>query len=352
MKLFKQLTLLVISSIVSMGLTAQSYYSPAFGLNGSALKTSLHNIIKNHSSQGWPLWSYFPSTDTKSTNIVYDIYSDVPSGIPPYTLAYGVNQCGTYSQEGDCFNHEHTWPSTFFNDAYPMRTDLHHVLPTDGFVNNKRSNLPYGETTTSSWISQNNSKIGFSNTYAGYTDKVFEPIDSFKGDLARIYFYMTTRYESEDGGWGNWTMANGAQLTPDAITLLMAWHHADPVSQKEINRNNAIYLIQNNRNPFIDYPVFADCIWGAVDCAGVGISNLEWAQQIQVYPIPTHDILHLNYPSSIKIHEYQVYDILGRTIITSTLEHKTISISSIPNGNYTIVLNTNQGVIRKLFSKE
>ncbi|MBK7587221.1 MAG: endonuclease [Bacteroidetes bacterium] len=353
----KKNTLLFLIVLCASIKSFAQYYNAAFGINGAPLKTALHNIIKNHNTQSWPLWNYFYSTDTVNGNQVWDIYSDVPMGNPPYTFILGTNQCGTYSQESDCYNHEHSWPSTFFNDASPMRTDLHHVYPTDGYVNNKRSNYPFGKVTNATWTSQNNSKLGNSNSYPGYTDKVFEPIDSFKGDIARTYFYMSTRYENEDAGWGNWSMANGAQLTADAITLLMNWHHNDPVSQKEILRNNAIAQIQMNRNPFIDYPMFADCIWGSGDCTSIGLADQHLFDGIKVYPIPSQTILHIETPYLLSITQVSVYDILGSKVMKQEIilpnanKDLSLDISHFQEGNYLLLLNTSKGVYKKLFSK-
>jgi endonuclease I len=262
-----------------------------------------------------------------------------------------TNQCGTYSSENECYNHEHTWPSTFFNDATPMRTDLFHVMPTDGYVNNKRSNYPYGKVNSSNWTSQNGSKLGSTSTYAGYGDKAFEPIDSFKGDVARNFFYMSTRYENEDGGWGNWTMANGANLTTDAITLLLAWHHLDPVSQKEIDRNNAVYAIQGNRNPFIDYPIFADCIWGVSDCAGVGITQNDVQQEFDVYPNPSTNTIYIQC-KSITPSRIEVINIFGEKIINQDYTSHQINITDLAAGNYCIIIQTEQGLVKKLFVKK
>lgn len=352
----KKNILLLLLFLFCYGKNYAQYYNPAFGINGVALKTALHNIIKNHNTQTWPLWNYFYSTDDINGNQVWDIYSDIPNGSPPYLFILGNNQCGTYNQESDCYNHEHSWPSTFFNDATPMRTDLHHVYPTDGYVNNKRSNYPYGEVSNATWTSQNGSKLGNGNTYAGYTDKIFEPIDSFKGDLARTYFYMSTRYENEDAGWGNWTMANGAQLTQEAINLLLTWHHKDPVSQKELDRNEAIYLIQNNRNPFIDYPLFADCIWGSGDCTSIGLSENYLEKNIKIFPIPTHDFLNLDVSNAILVYNISILDIYGREyyrpqnhstqVFTSAIE-----TTSFPSGNYLLLMSTSKGVFKKIFSK-
>src|SRR5690606_19586426 len=162
---------------------------------------------------------------------------------------------------------------------------LFHLYPTDGYVNGKRSNFPYGEVNNPNWVSENGSKLG-QNSYPGNPGSLaFEPLAAYKGDLARTYFYMSTRYYGEDGGWQNWEMANGAELKTWAIQMLLDWHHNDPVSEKEIARNNAIYIIQENRNPFIDHPEYADCIWGNTkECSGNSLNEQEAQLALLIYP--------------------------------------------------------------------
>ncbi|MBK7763447.1 MAG: endonuclease [Bacteroidetes bacterium] len=330
------------------------YYNPAFGKNGTLLKTSLHDIIKGHNVGTYAdLWTYFQSSDKKGSNTVWDIYSDIPGGTPPYTYTYTADQCGTYNSEGDCYNREHTWPNTYFGgNIYPMYSDLQHIFPTDGWVNNKRGSLPYGIVNTTTWTSDNGSKTGTSSTYPSSSFDVFEPIDSFKGDLARAFFYMSTRYEGEDAGWTNWEMANGAQLTNEAVNLLLTWHHNDPVSQKELNRNEAVYLIQNNRNPFIDYPIFADCIWGTGDCTSLHVSDKLLASMLTVYPNPCSNTLHIQVPEQIHIHEIQISNLTGQIIWQQNTSSLQIETSALTNGIYVINLHTNQGIVHKLFSKQ
>ena len=239
------------------------YYNGTENLSGTALKSALHNIIDNHNSVSYSsLWSHFQNTDKKANNKVWDIYSDVPGGTPPYEFTFSSDQCGSYSQEGDCYNREHSWPQSWFNSASPMKTDMFHVYPTDGYVNGQRGSYPYGNVAGNKWTSENGSKKG-DCSYPGYNGTVFEPIDEYKGDVARSYFYMSTRYYGEDSGWQSNGMVNGAEILPWAQNLLMEWSVNDPVSTKEINRNNAIYNIQNNRNPFIDHPEFAILIFSS-----------------------------------------------------------------------------------------
>jgi endonuclease I len=254
------------------------YYDPAAGKSGYVLKTALYNIIKDHNDQGYSaLWDFYEYGDTlpasltnsgSSTDIIWDIYSYNPTGTNPYEYTTGSDQCGNYSGEGSCYNREHTFPKSWFNNASPMKSDVVHILPTDGYVNGKRSNYPYSEVNAS-WTSQNGTKLGSSNI-SGFSGTAFEPIDEFKGDVARIYFYMATRYENVIAGWENNSSNADAVLdgTSDHVyenwylDLMLQWHSDDPVSQKELDRNNDIYDFQDNRNPFVDHPEYAEQIWG------------------------------------------------------------------------------------------
>jgi endonuclease I len=245
------------------------YYSDTSTLSGFALKSVLHEIINDHTQRSYSnLWTDFQTTDVKPNGEVWDIYSDIPGGTPPYSYTFVTDQCGTYGAEGDCYNREHSFPKSWFANAYPMYTDLFHMYPTDGYVNGMRSNYPYGEVVNPSKTSLNGSKVG-PNVSGGYTGTVFEPLDEYKGDLARTYFYMATRYEDVISGWESNNSRGNDVLdgTSDMVfedwffNLIFNWHTNDAVSQKEIDRNNAIYSIQGNRNPFIDHPEWVTKIW-------------------------------------------------------------------------------------------
>jgi endonuclease I len=244
------------------------YYNSAQGLTGAALKTALKNIIDNHTVISYGnLWSKFLLTDKKPNGKVWDMYSDIPNGTPngnpPYIYTFTSDQCGTYSVEGDCYNREHSWPKSWFNDpneSTPPGSDLFHIVPTDGKVNGLRSNFPYGEVNTAISTTLNGGKLGVCVS-PGYAGVVFEPIDEYKGDFARGHFYMSTRYQGEDASWGTSPATNKSTLLPWQVNLLISWHNQDPVSAKEIARNNAIYNIQNNRNPYIDNPQWVDSVW-------------------------------------------------------------------------------------------
>ncbi|MFT7612652.1 MAG: endonuclease I [Parvicellaceae bacterium] len=236
------------------------YYDLAAGKTGETLRTSLKGIIDAHTVYSYSdLWTHFSSTDNNS-GLVWDMYSDVPSGTPSYTYAFGTDQCGSYSAEGDCYNREHSVPQSWFGSASPMYSDLFHIYPTDGFVNGQRGSFPFGEVGSATSTTSNGSKVGPSN-FPGYSGTVFEPIDEYKGDFARTYFYMMTRYKGSISGWSS-DMFTSDNLSSWAENLLLSWSLADPVSAKETARNNAIYWIQGNRNPFIDDPTWIESIWG------------------------------------------------------------------------------------------
>ena len=286
------------------------YYNNANGLTAQPLKTALKNIITN----GYQTLSYTPGlwnlyqfsdlrrNDANTADIIWDMYSDNPTGPEPYTYTHGVNQCGNYSAEGNCYNREHSTPQSFFAQASPMVSDAHHIFPTDGEVNNMRSNFPYGEVTNITRISLNESKLGTGVNF-GYAGTIFEPINAYKGDFARACLYMATRYEDQiiSQNWSSLGTANALFLSAtdetdpakrrlqiyDAwqLNTLVKWHNQDPVSQKEIDRNNAIYytsvntttsgnpVAQSNRNPFVDHPEFVAAIFNATGVLPVTVTN-------------------------------------------------------------------------------
>ena len=268
------------------------YYKAADGKKGAALKTALCGVIYNREEGGdlktayKALWTHFKTTDAKPNGKVWDMYSN------KVEFEFGTNQdTGSGKEEGQYYNREHSFPNSWFGkEVMPMYTDLHHMYPTDKIVNNKRSNFPFGETNGESYKSANDfSKLG-KCTVEGYTGTVFEPNDEYKGDFARTYFYMVTCYEEKLPDW--YANYSDSQPTLDGKTypglnewqlkMLMKWAKNDPVSEKEINRNNAVYGIQKNRNPFIDYPGLEEYIWG--DKKDIAFSYDNYATSI-------HDIL-------------------------------------------------------------
>jgi endonuclease I/chitodextrinase len=243
------------------------YYSTATG-TGYTLKTQLYNIIKGHVDNGYAgLYTTYQTSDVdnfyENDGSVLDMYSEKPAGTDPYNYSLGTTQrCGTYSVEGDCYNREHIIPQSSFGSAAPMVSDAHFITPTDGKVNGQRSNYPHGMVASATWTSLNGSKLG-SSAVSGYTGTVFEPIDEFKGDIARMYFYFATRYETTVSGY-TFPMFNGTSnqvFTTAFLNMLLAWNTQDPVNAREIARNNAIYGTQSNRNPYIDHPEYVQAVW-------------------------------------------------------------------------------------------
>ncbi|MGO2012600.1 MAG: endonuclease [Pseudoalteromonas sp.] len=251
------------------------YYVTVQGLTGYALKTELYNIIKDHSSQGYSaIWNFYDSSARdkyfENDNSILDMYSEKPNGSDSYTYTPVSDQCGNYSGEGSCYNREHSFPKSWFGGTVePMNSDVHHIFATDGYVNSKRSNYPFGDVSSATYTSSNGSKLGSAANSLNYSGTVFEPIDEFKGDFARAYFYMATRYENVISSWQNNTSASNAVLNGSsnqvfenwATTMLLQWHNNDPVSQLEIDRNQAAYEHQGNRNPYVDHPEFVEMIW-------------------------------------------------------------------------------------------
>jgi endonuclease I/chitodextrinase len=243
------------------------YYATATG-TGYVLKTQLYNIIKDHTVQDYAgLYVTYETSDIdnfyEKDGTVLDMYSENPAGIDPYNYSIGSTQrCGNYTVEGDCYNREHIIPQSVFNSASPMVSDAHFITPTDGKVNGIRSNYPHAVVSIPTETTRNGSKLGASTT-SGYSGPVFEPIDEFKGDIARMYFYFATRYENTVAGY-NYAMFNNSTnkvFTTGFLNQLIAWNNQDPVSPREIARNNAIYARQNNRNPYIDHPEYVTAIW-------------------------------------------------------------------------------------------
>ncbi|WP_127845084.1 endonuclease [Psychroflexus aestuariivivens] len=282
---FTSSTFALLAFIFTLQLSAQAptgYYDDANGLTGFELKSALNQIIDDiddnngfpsHQDQGYDaLYSAYAGDFSGDTDNYYeedgtvlDMYSEQPNSSDSYNYNHFSNQCGNYDGEGVCYNREHLVPQSTFNSASPMKNDYFHVIPTDGSVNGARGSFPFGEVDGSvDYTSTNGSKRG-PNTFPGYSGTVFEPIDEFKGDIARSVLYFAIRYENEfSSGWDdNDVLANDSEQFYDQwyIDLLISWHISDPVSQKEIDRNENGFNFQGNRNPLIDQPEFVDLIW-------------------------------------------------------------------------------------------
>lgn len=254
----------LIIALATITATAQSLEVRA-GLN---LKNILHVLISQHEDLGYDrLWDAYATTDVDAAGYIIDMYSNITRYTPS---SHGSN----YSVEGDCMNREHTVPRSWFSEHAPMKADLFHVYPVDGWVNGMRSDNPYGEVGTISKTSANGySKLGTPSSTLGApanVTKVFEPADEYKGDLARTYFYMVVCYQDKINQWSG-PVFGQTDKYPDfqgypgmvewELRTLLRWSQQDPVSQKERDRNEAVYKLQGNRNPFIDCPGLERFIW-------------------------------------------------------------------------------------------
>jgi len=248
--------------------SVNDYYS---GINwdqtGATLKTALFNKIKI-TTAGWTydgLWEAYKTTDVRPDGThFWDIYSDSTD----YTLNdKRIN--ASYKKEGDSINREHVIPQSSFNEAAPMKSDVHHVLPSDGYVNNRRSAYPHGIVTGSpTYTSNDGCKLG---TGTGSTT-VFEPMDNYKGDIARIYFYFVTCYQDKmsSNSFSAFDKSTHPSIKTAYLNVYLQWAKDDPVSEKEIIRNNAAYAGQGNRNPFIDCPYAVGAIWDPTHASDYG----------------------------------------------------------------------------------
>lgn len=237
------------------------YYNSLNGKKDSELKTAAYNIIRNFTSVTSynNLPSYFRSTDVRpNTQFWWDMYSDMDVDI--------------YIQFGTYMNREHSFPKSWWGSTtatatnYKAYTDLNHLYPGEAMANQAKLNYPLGEVRTASMFDNGVSKVGSPvSGQGGGAAYVFEPDDEYKGDFARTYFYMVTCYQ--DYKWATKYMYMLQQntyptLNQWSIDMLLKWSRMDEVSDKERQRNEAVYKIQNNRNPFIDFPELAEYIWG------------------------------------------------------------------------------------------
>lgn len=252
-------SLLICFPLMLVAQIPNGYYDGVANKKERELKTALSTAISSHEQHSYKqLWQDFLTTDMRDDGSVWDMYSSLKQ------FTFLKEQCGTYKKEGDCYNREHSFPKSWFHDQYPMYTDLFHLYPTDGKVNGMRGDNPFGETSQPTYASADSlSKLG-PCTFPGYTGTVFEPADEYKGDFARSYFYMATCYEDSISTWESPMVADNAYpaFQDWSVNLLLKWCRQDPVSSKEKKRNEAVFGLQQNRNPFIDFPGLEEYIWG------------------------------------------------------------------------------------------
>lgn len=306
-----------------------TYYAGADNKSGAALFTALTSI------SGGVTYSYTKLTydELYTAYLTCDVYPAGHENAGKLWDMYsttlwvpGQKECGNYSSEGGCYNREHSMPKSWFGGSNNYKStnqgcDLVHLVPTDGYVNSMRSNWAFGEVASANYTSNGGlSKRGSSVTSISVEEStvsgtsvsvsgttVFEPADEYKGDFARIYMYMRARYASlnlaqADGGQVHFT--NTTTPASDSkygfkdysVLLLMKWHRQDPVSQKEIDRNNMIERKQGNRNPFVDYPALAEYLWGKLAGQTFDLDNVLGSFEATFIPGVSDGILNGSTP--------------------------------------------------------
>ncbi|BBM83917.1 extracellular ribonuclease [Candidatus Uabimicrobium amorphum] len=232
------------------------YYEGTTGLKGKALKSKLHQIISGHKSYSYgELWNHLAYTDADPSNANNVILFYTGWSRSKNAHGGGVSQ----------WNREHTWAKSRgqFGTAQPAGTDLHHIRPTDVSVNSKRGHLDFDNGGE---IYQDNDGL----TECRYDKDSWEPRKAVKGDVARIIFYMATRYEGQEGNVPDLKVTDIIMVDTKKgfhgkLSTLLKWHKEDPVDYFERRRNERVYELQKNRNPFIDHPEFVDQIWNGSD---------------------------------------------------------------------------------------
>ncbi|HSD14244.1 MAG TPA: endonuclease [Flavobacterium sp.] len=367
----KKIYTLVFLLSITMGFAQipTGYYNTATG-TGYTLKSQLKKIIDNvndglasehlSTDQGYAgLYVTYTTSDVdhyyENNGTMLDMYTENPTGTDNCEFTYGVNQDDGTGGTSECqkYNREHIIPQSVFNSATPMYSDAHFVVPSDKYVNAQRGDFPFGRTSAPTNTYSNGSKRGpnlNSGYSAGYSGTIFEPINEFKGDIARMILYFATRYEDQVAGW-SYTMFNGTSnqvLTNTHLEILKQWHILDPVSQREIDRNNAVYARQNNRNPYIDHPEWVAVIWGPT----LATESFDTLANVSIYPNPTKDN-RINITSEKELVEIQLINVNGQVIKNIKNPNgiqNTYTLDNLTQGFYFIKLSSadNQTTTKKI----
>lgn len=373
------LPIILFSSFFSAQAPA-GYYDGTAGLTGYALKAKIHAIIAQNTIS-WhygDLPNYYNQTDLDkyydhdATNTTYllDLYSEIPSGPDAYEYVSTQLISGA-GAEGLGYNREHMMPQSTFSTSssvsdYPMYSDLNFLIPVDARINQLRNNYPYGVGgNTNFYVFTNGSRM--SNAAIPnypYVGRVYEPINEFKGDIARTLLYFAVRYEGKLGSF-NTAYTTSANITPATdqcpldgteeraidlpyIEMLKQWSALDPVSQREIDRNNAVYAIQKNRNPFIDHPEWVNIVWSETPD---GVAPLAPGSLTSTQQNANFVTLNWNATSDTDILGYRIY-MNGSATPVATTKNTSISIDHLdPSTIYTFTVKAfDKGYLESPFS--
>ena len=271
--MMKKTVMLVFSVVMAFSINAQpvGYYNGTEGKTGDELKAALHNIIKDHLAMEY---SYAKNVFTLS-----DVDPDNPENV---ILVYTGRSSfwNNYGVGGDFLNREHVWAKSHgqLGTEKPAGADYHNLKPIDGSVNNARSNKDFDNCQGVAGAQQHSEA-----TECYFTSNAWEVRDAVKGDVARIIFYMSTRYEGGNGEPDLEVVDRlGTYPEPEhgKLSALYQWNITDNPDLFERNRNNVIHSFQKNRNPYIDNPNWAQMIWGDMAADPIAIGNMEQSIEI------------------------------------------------------------------------
>ncbi len=334
LKIYFSIALVLSSTLLFNPVFAQipsGYYDNAQGLTGDQLKSALHNIIDNHVE-----FSYNDLRDFILKNTDED-----PNNSSNVMLLYTGRSQGknTFGGGANDWNREHVWAKSHgnFGNNPPAGTDAHHIRPTDASVNSSRGNLDFDMGGSPVAEAPGCFKDGDS----------FEPRDAIKGDVARMIFYMATRYEG-GGGEPDLEVVDAVNTSPNPqhgkLSQLILWNAQDPPDDFERNRNDVIYYqYQENRNPFIDHPEYVEAIWG--DPSDVESTELV---NIKVYPNPASGLLNIYCPEKSDL-SYTIFSVIGNPVLSGNLSTSTleVDISKLNKGVYIISIADNSNQVTK-----
>lgn len=351
------LCFLMISSFLQAQIPA-GYYDRAVGKSGHELLDSLCSIISGHKAVHWSCSTYDQQTHITT---YYDTclakmfrLTDPADGVEGGLFdiyggcVFDWEQTGAHSSNfGEFYEKEHAFCASWFNGReeglqsdgqYYAYRDLHHLHPAEGTINNAKNNNPYGIVARVPWnrIYDFGSAVG-NNVYEQPDASVqvprvtvFEPADAYKGDFARNIFYISARYLHQDDDWAMTSFNEKSQLAPWAYHLLLEWHFADPVSAEEVHRNNVVYSIQGNRNPFIDHPELVTMIWDSDSAHFLFSNNIENIPYLIENEIVENNLIELRFSEPMSeqslqtIANYNIWpmeEAFAVEVVSSTVVH-------------------------------
>jgi len=344
------------------------YYTSIDGTNGKQLLDAIQQVAKmGYRTTDFrydSVWLAFKYTDIRPDGLIWEIYSDC-------NFEYEKDRTSTTSQTGECkgYNREHAMCQSWFGE-YDLQgnkmssskknspgSDIFHIYPASYGMNSRRGNRPLGEVLTAANISGNGTKYGtpvatksVANSVAGVyvegnitvSTNVLEPADEYKGDIARSYFGTMVKWAGEwtfnQNELGNvifdatidadtdYGPENNYGLTDYGLAMLLNWHRQDPVSQKEVDRNNGIQKTQGNRNPFIDYPYLAEFIWGERSGEMVNMDDLLCSADVRFELGKSNGYLGGN----IQITTDTIFWMVGDEVYTTTVVKEGAKLKSLP----------------------